>query len=564
MAQILDQHGNPIQREVLSEPQTARIGWVTREFAEHPSRGLTPQKLHHILEEAEQGQLAAQADLFADMEEKDAHIFAEMSKRKRAILTLDWRIAPPRNASAAEKKQAEQLQEWLTDLPDWDDVLLDCLDGIGHGFSALEIAWQRLGSDWLPQSLTQRPQRWFQTLPHDGNALRLRDGSVEGAEPWTFGWVIHKHKAKSGYLTRAGLHRVLAWPYLFKNYSVRDLAEFLEIYGLPLRVGKYPAGATNQEKATLLRAVAEIGHNAAGIIPDGMLIEFQNAAQGSEEPFEAMIGWCERSQSKAILGGTLTSQADGKSSTNALGNVHNEVRHDLLVSDARQLAGTLTRDLLYPLVTLNFGQVDPRRRPRLVFDTREPEDLKLYAEALPELVGLGLKVPVKWVREKLAIPEAQADDEVLVAPRPEMDLAERIKDSHAMPPELRPVTKQAQKPTEALPAEPQPKAKEEPKTALAALTREYRAVLVNGDGQVVTPAQHAIDEAEDDPPLALDEAMRKLLQPAIDAFRAGESPDAAADALLAAWPHLDASNLTELLARALFVADVWGRINGNA
>lgn len=534
MTRILDQYGKPIQREVLSEAQTARVGWVTREFAEHPSRGLTPQKLHRILEDAEQGQLAAQADLFTDMEEKDAHIFAEMSKRKRAILTLDWSIAPPRNASAAEKQQAEQLQEWLTDLPDWDDVLLDCLDGIGHGFSALEIAWQRLGNDWLPQSLTQRPQRWFHTLPQGGNALRLRDGTAEGAEPWPFGWVIHKHKAKSGYLTRAGLHRVLAWPYLFKNYSVRDLAEFLEIYGLPLRVGKYPAGATKEEKATLLRAVAEIGHNAAGIIPEGMLIDFQNAAQGSEEPFEAMISWCERSQSKAILGGTLTSQADGASSTNALGNVHNEVRHDLTVSDARQLEGSLTRDLLYPMAVLNFGQVDPRRLPRLEFDTRKPEDLKLYADSLPKLVGLGVKVPVKWVHDKLTIPQAQEDEEVLTAPRPEMTL----------PPELRPVTK------------PVP-------TAAASL--QYRAVLTNAQGEVVYPDQATLDTAADTLPAdAINAAMAPLLAPVIQAIRGGATPDDALEALVAAYPEMDDSAIAELLARAIFVADVWGRMHADA
>lgn len=540
MAQILDQYGKPIQREVLSEAQTARVGWVTREFAEHPSRGLTPHKLHHILEDAEQGQLAAQADLFTDMEEKDGHIFAEMSKRKRAILTLDWSVAPARGASAAEKKQAEQLQEWLTDMADFDDVLLDCLDGIGHGFAALEITWQRLGSDWLPQRLTHRPQRWFQTLPHDGNALRLRDGSADGAEPWPFGWVIHRHRAKSGYLSRAGLHRVLAWPYLFKNYSVRDLAEFLEIYGLPLRVGRYPAGATKEEKATLLRAVAEIGHNAAGIIPDGMLIEFQNAAQGSEEPFQAMMAWCERTQSKAILGGTLTSQADGKSSTNALGNVHNEVRHDLTVSDARQLEGTLTRDLLYPLAVLNFGQLDPRRLPRIVFDTRQPEDLKLYAESLPGLVGLGVKVPAKWVHDKLAIPQPQDGDEVLTAPRPEM----------ALPPELRPkevpVGRPVSKPVQT-----------------AATSRQYRAVLVTDQGEVVYPDQAALDAVEL-PADALGAGMDAMLAPVIRAIHSGATPDDAIEALAAAYPDMDDGVLSELLAHAIFVADVWGRVHGHA
>ncbi len=34
--------------------------------------------------------------------------------------------------------------------------------------------------------------------------------------------------------------------------------EFLEIYGLPIRLGKYPSGATSDEKMTLLRAVMMI------------------------------------------------------------------------------------------------------------------------------------------------------------------------------------------------------------------------------------------------------------------------------------------------------------------
>ena len=54
MAQIIDRYGNPFDKSVLADPQTSRLGWVTREFANHPSRGLTPLKLHRILEDAEQ------------------------------------------------------------------------------------------------------------------------------------------------------------------------------------------------------------------------------------------------------------------------------------------------------------------------------------------------------------------------------------------------------------------------------------------------------------------------------------------------------------------------------
>ncbi|MGL9774714.1 MAG: phage portal protein family protein [Sodalis sp. (in: enterobacteria)] len=40
-------------------------------------------------------------------------------------------------------------------------------------------------------------------------------------------------------MAESGLFRVLVWTYLFKNIAARDLAEFLEIYGLPTRVGTY-------------------------------------------------------------------------------------------------------------------------------------------------------------------------------------------------------------------------------------------------------------------------------------------------------------------------------------
>lgn len=411
---ILDQHGKPIRRAELIEPQTSKLAQLHREFASHPSRGLTPLKLARILEGAEQGDIRAQHELFMDMEEKDAHIYAEIGKRKRALLTVDWDIVPPRNASATERKLAGYAKELLQDVPNFEDVILDALDGIGHGFSCQEIEWERLGGEWLPKAMHHRPQGWFQADRETRTEIRLRDHSLDGQALQPFGWITHVHKAKSGYIARAGLHRVLSWPYLFKNYSVGDLAEFLEIYGLPLRLGKYQAGASDEEKSTLLRAVMSIGHDAAGIIPEGMAIEFTEAAKGASDPFMAMIEWAEKSQSKAILGGTLTSQADGKSSTNALGNVHNEVRHDLMVSDAIQLAGTLTRDLVYPLLALNKGGVDDRRRlPRFKFMFDDSEDLGALAEALPKLVGVGMKIKTEWAHERAGIPIPEEGDEVL-------------------------------------------------------------------------------------------------------------------------------------------------------
>ena len=424
MAKILGPDGLPITTEALSEPQTSHYSHLQRELQTHPTRGLTPSKLASILDQAEQGDLLAQFDLYEDMEEKDGHIAAELGKRRRALL-MDWSVVPPDNPTPAEKRNAELLAELVGEIADFEDVLFDVTDAIGKGFSCCEIEWHKPGKYWVPKTITHRPQSWFTVHRGYRQQLRLRSNTtVDGivGEPLqTFGWITHVHKAKSGYLERTAMFRQLVWPYLFKNYSVGDLAEFLEIYGIPVRIGKYPSGASEKEKMTLLRALVGIGHNAAGIIPAGMELDFLDAATGDPKAFELMLNWCERTQSKVILGATLTSGADGKSSTNALGNVHNEVRKDLRDSDIRQVGSTITRDLLYPLALLNGLAPDGMRRCSVFqLDVGETEDMAAYAEALPKLVDIGVQIPVQWAQEKLGIPQPEAGEPVLQATSPAM------------------------------------------------------------------------------------------------------------------------------------------------
>ena len=515
MEKLVDHRGNPIPWPSEQELQSdeSRLGYLKQHFAEHPSSGLTPSRLASILQDSERGYLVPQAELAEDIEEKDAHVYSELQKRKLALLNLSGRVLPPRNASEAEKRDAEQVQELLDELPDFDDLILDMADAILKSYSHIELEWQRLGNDWLVVQGHYRPQSWFQLNPENRTQLRLRDGSYAGAALQPFGWISHVHRARSGYPGRNGLARILAWPYLFKNYSVRDLAEFLEIYGLPLRLGKYPNGASDKEKSTLLSAVMSIGHNAGGIIPKGMEIDFMEAAKGGADPFEAMMAWCERSQSKAILGGTLTSQADGKTSTNALGNVHNEVRQELRDSDLRQIAGTLTRDLIFPLWMLNCKTAgDPRRAPRFQFDTAEPEDMAHYSQHLPNLVDLGMRVPVSWAHEKLQIPVPEADEPVLGRAQPA--------------------------------AEP---------ARLAALNAQ--------DSLSAFPDQQAIEDALDKLAAGdLNEQMLGLLKPIM--AQAEQGPEALQEALERIWPELDDTQLQQRLAQMLFVGELWGMING--
>lgn len=513
MVTLYDHNNRPIRSsELKSEVQSARIAHLHQEFADHPSRGLTPAKLAQVMEQAEQGDLTAQARLAEDMEEKDAHLYAELSKRKRGVLTVGWDLVAPEEASAKEQEEVARIEQMLKDL-DFDNLLLDLSAGILPGYACIEIEWDFSDRQWMPKGLHFRPADWFTVKPDERDVLRLRAVETFGEELRPFGWIVHHHKAKSGYLARGALCRILAWPFLFRNFAARDLAEFLEIYGLPLRLGTYPPGSSDQEKATLMRAVVGIGHAAAGIIPEGMAIEFQEAAKGASDPFMAMMEWAERSLSKAIVGGTLTSGTD-RGGAYALGQVHQKVFADIVRSDLRQYAATLTRQLVRPLCLLNTTL---QRLPSLVFDLQEPEDLKTYAEAIPKLVTCGMKIPQRWVRDKLKIPEAEGDEPVL---------------------------------ENKAPVNPQEKPNDPPAVAakgIVAATTNTGQELDAVDRQVAM-----LELVTEQPVTQMVQAIRTIVEQA-------DSLSDLSDRLLSVWPDMDAKALAEAMTMALSAAHMAGR-----
>ncbi len=412
-----------------SSENTAWSAQLKREFAEHPTKGLTPHRLYQILEAAEQGDIKAQSELFEDMEEKDAQIGADLAKRRQLAAELEWQIVPPDNASRQERKAADHAADVFGGL-EVEDLILELAAGIGHGWSNLELTWQRDGAMRYIEQPIYRPHSWFRLHPDHQNLITLRDNSATGQELWPLGWVQHRHKAKPGYVARSGLLRQLVWPYLFQSFALGDLAQLLEIYGMPARVGKYQNNASDKEKATLLKAVMSLGSNAAGIIPDGMSIEYMDAATGRADVYETMIHWCERAKAKVILGGTLTSGTGEGTNTNALGNVHERAQMSLIRSDVRQYAGTIGRDILWPMAAFNFGIEDRRRAPQFRLDTGETEDLERLSKSLPVFVEMGMAVPKWWAHEKSGIPEPGDDDEVLTSrqqPSPEaVPLRQRV------------------------------------------------------------------------------------------------------------------------------------------
>lgn len=420
MTNIFKRGLNALSSAVKSalKQNTTQVDNLDREqmptYYEKNARTITPTELKRLLDSADEGDISAMHALFFEMEEQDGHIFAEMQKRRNAILTLEWSIKNAKNATPAEESQAEFIRDYLENLSSVDSFLLDLSDGIGPGFSAQAITWDYQDGKLLPIKFAWEPQSHFKYDIQTNQFKLLTPDNFDGEPLWEDAWIVHRHKVKSGAQARSGLFRTLVWIFALKNFSVLDFAEFLELYGLPIRIGKYPEGTTQANRRILLNALSSIGHNAAGIMPESMNVELISAALGSEDPYLAMIDLCEKWISKIILGGTLTSQADGKTSTNALGNVHNEVRHDILISDAKQIAQTITMQLIGPVLQKNFSNVDLNRLPYFEFDTREKKDLSLVVQTFDQARNIA---PIKADEfyEQTGFSKPGEDDEVLQA-----------------------------------------------------------------------------------------------------------------------------------------------------
>lgn len=416
MVMLYDYAGRPVKTGELGRELAApSLTGVRNVWGWQAAFGLTPERLGRILAAASDGDIQAYLTLAEEMEERDLHYRCEIGKRKLAVTGL-----PVTVESASDDRRDIELTDAVRELvrcPGFRGLMGDLLDGLGKGFSVCEIIWQR-GRHWRPERYEWRDPRFFVFDRESGRHLRLLDDAAgyEGVELAPYKFLVHMPHLKTGLPIRGGIARVAAWAWMCKNFVVKDWMAFAEVYGMPLRLGKYQPGADARDIAILKSAVANLGSDAAAVIPESMLIEFVETARsgGGQELYLKLADWLDTQVSRGILGQAATTQG----TPGRLGNdqAQAEVREDIRDDDALQLAETINRDLVKPYIDLNFGPQD--RYPQILIKAVEQEDLTLLAEALARLVPLGLKVEQSEIRDKFGLSEPADDAELLVPPAP--------------------------------------------------------------------------------------------------------------------------------------------------
>ena len=409
--------------EIARPSQTGlRSVWQWR-----PMAGLTPSKVADILRRAAMGDAYDFLLAADDIREKDLHYRAVLQTRALAVAGLPIEVRPA-DESRAAKRAARLVEEVIARL-DLAALIAHLMDAVAKGYAVAEIVWATDGGVWRPAEIVPRPAHWFRFDRESGRILRLADGSAEGQEIPPYRMIMHTPPLSSGIPLLGGVARSALWAWVFKSYALRDWARFCELFGQPIRVGKYHAGASRDDVDVLKQAVYSLGSDAAAVIPQEMALELIEAGgkSASADLYHQLIEYLDRQVSKAVLGQTMTTD-DGSSLAQA--RVHNEVRADLLRADARAIEATITRDLIAPLVRLNLGDAP---LPVLHLVVEEPEDMAALAEQVAKLAAAGVAIPQAWVRSRFGIPEPAEGEAVIGGqPVPSSETAAQSRAVHAL------------------------------------------------------------------------------------------------------------------------------------
>lgn len=419
MPAILGPDGTPLRKQDLLEELAApTLTGVRQAWHQQLTRGLTPERLSIILDAAADMNARDYLTLAEEMEERDPHYLSVLATRKHAVSGLEFQVEAA-SEDAADVAMAEEVRALFAG-DDFADDVEDLLDGLGKSYSVSEIIWDLSERQWRPKRYEHRDPRWFTVDRVSRRELRLitEESPNEGVPLAPFKFIAHKPRVKTGILLRNGLARVVGFMHLCKAYALKDWMAFAEVFGMPLRVGRYGPNATPRDVYILRQAVANLGTDAAAVLPESMKIEFQEIGnvQGGKDLYHSLCEYFDMQLSKAVLGQTNTTDAQSGGLGSGQANVHNEVRKDILRADTRQLCSTLNRDLVRPFVDLNYGP--QKKYPILRLPIPEPEDVTAITDAVVKLVPLGLKVGMATMRDKIGIPDPDEDEELLSAPVP--------------------------------------------------------------------------------------------------------------------------------------------------
>ncbi|WP_432719858.1 DUF935 family protein [Jeongeupia wiesaeckerbachi] len=433
----------------------------------------------------------------------DAHVGGCIRRRKAAVKALEWGIDKDR----AKSRTAKAIEAIFANL-DLSRIITEMLDAVLYGYQPMEVMWGKVGGLIVPVDVVGKPAEWF--VYDADNQLRMctKQAPLKGEElPQRKFLIPRQDPSYDNPYGFADLSMVF-WPTTFKKGGLKFWVQFTEKYGAPWVIGKHPRGASDAETNLLLDRLEDMVQDAVAAIPDDSSIEIKEAAgkTGSAEVYERLLHFCRSEVSIALLGQNQTTEATANRASAQAGL---EVTRDIRDGD-KAIVEEAINTLIRWTCELNWGDA-----ARPVFSMWEQQEVdKVLAERDETLTQAGARFTPAYFKRAYGLQDGDLDE----APAEDAAAAAEFADA---------------------PEDVPSKERDEAADQLA--------------------LDKALDAVSAD---VLDAQARQLIAPLLQRINDGLPPDELLGQLAEVYPDMDSTGLQERLARAIFVAKVWGRLHG--
>lgn len=256
----------------------------------------------------------------------------------------------------SEKGENDKTLEFIKELFKSLDVhrlISDILNAPFYGFQPIEIIWTKKGQYIIPSKLIAKPSDWF--CYDEENNLKFRSKENYYGEDLPERKFLNP-QSNPTYENPYG-DRVFSrvyWSVVFKKNGLKFWVVFCEKYGMPHIVGHHPRGSSQDEVSQLADLLEKMVQDAVAVIPDDSSVEIMEANKtSSSDVYGGLIEKMNAEISKAILGQTLSTEV-GNVGSFAASKSHLEVRDEIIRADATLVETTINQFIRW-ICEINFS-----------------------------------------------------------------------------------------------------------------------------------------------------------------------------------------------------------------
>lgn len=405
----------------LERPKPGRVYFPDQAIdglIEFVTENLTRSKLKTLLLTADHGELAEALTLFEEMEATWPDLKCAAVTRRKALTGLPWEVVSAGEVEELKDRQladkaAEFVKSEFTKLISLDRGLVHLGKAVTDNLSVVDLVWEdnrivelnvvpvnRLRMDTQTPGVVR-----VVTADNATGHATTGTGSILGK------WVVHIPEGMPDRPLLPALARTATMVYLIAQVCLLNWARFTEIFGMPVRIGRYRQNATADEKNEMHKMLDGMGSRAWALVSEAVELTLVESSQRGTAPYETLLAYCARAVGKLYTGGNLIGDNTGATGSLAAATVQDNVRGDLRDDDIKNEGDMVRCQIIAPMCYFKFWKQVPLPYFRRV--KPETDDRSDTGDIIIKGQTAGMKVPKKWAHERLGIPEPKPGEEVL-------------------------------------------------------------------------------------------------------------------------------------------------------